>query len=77
MFSLNSYNLLFTCYTFIISGVCDVHKSFFIVKIDVTFCSVTELWAFCLIQIPLCYAGLFKGEYLGTSILIELFKQIL
>lgn len=76
MFSLNNCNLLLTCYTYIISGVCDVYESFFIVKIDVTFCS-TELWDFCLIQIHLCYAGFLKGEYLGTSILIELFKQTL
>ena len=77
MFSLSKCNLLLTCYMYIISGICDVHESFFVVKIDVTFCSVTELWDFCLIQISLCYAGLLKGEHLGTSLLIELYKQTL
>lgn len=38
---------------------------------------VTALWYFCLIQIHLCCVGLLKGEYLGTSIVSELFKQTL
>lgn len=77
MVSLNNCNLLLTLCTYIVTGISDGHEHFFTVKIDIAVYSISEIWDFCLIQIPLCYAGLLKGEYLGTLIPIELFRQTL